>query len=362
MSKGIIYGNGLYPSTRYQGSKRKLIEWIYENTRDLTFESVLDLFGGTGVTSYLFKKMGSEVTYNDYLMSNYYVGKALIENGTHFLSEDDLRFLLATTADKEFTFVSDTFEGMYYTNEENKWIDGTILNINRFDEKYSNPVLDYKKSLAYYCLFQSCLAKRPFNMFHRKNLYLRMADVKRSFGNKTTWDTPFELLFRKYAREINQLIFTNGKQNRAINTNAYEVNGREYDLVYIDPPYFSSNKSSVESDYRRMYHFLEGLARYNDWRNLIDYESFTLHLNDQKCKVLKKDNISLELENLIRTYAESIIVMSHKSAGIPSEEEIIDMMSKYKKNIVVKRKTYSYALSKSNNLKDRNEELLIIGK
>ena len=38
-----------FPSTRYQGSKRKLLPWIYENVKDIQFESVVDLFGGSGI-------------------------------------------------------------------------------------------------------------------------------------------------------------------------------------------------------------------------------------------------------------------------------------------------------------------------
>ena len=39
-----------FPSTRYQGSKRKLLEWIWANVANLEFDSVLDLFGGSGTT------------------------------------------------------------------------------------------------------------------------------------------------------------------------------------------------------------------------------------------------------------------------------------------------------------------------
>ncbi len=69
----------IFPSTRYQGSKRKLLPWIYENIKDIKFESALDLFGGSGNVGYLFKKMGKSTTYNDCLKFNYLIGKAIIE-------------------------------------------------------------------------------------------------------------------------------------------------------------------------------------------------------------------------------------------------------------------------------------------
>lgn len=67
----------LVPSTRYQGSKRRILRWLYDNLNNLEFESVLDGFGGTGSVSYLFKLMQKKVTFNDVLLANYQSGIAL---------------------------------------------------------------------------------------------------------------------------------------------------------------------------------------------------------------------------------------------------------------------------------------------
>ncbi|MBD3353455.1 MAG: DNA methyltransferase, partial [Candidatus Lokiarchaeota archaeon] len=67
-------------STRYRGSKTKIIPYIWNIVKDLNFESVLDCFGGTGSVSYLFKKKHKQVLYNDHLRFNHIVGRALIEN------------------------------------------------------------------------------------------------------------------------------------------------------------------------------------------------------------------------------------------------------------------------------------------
>jgi hypothetical protein len=40
------------PSTRYQGSKAKLMPWIWESLKHLDFRTALDAFGGSGVFSY----------------------------------------------------------------------------------------------------------------------------------------------------------------------------------------------------------------------------------------------------------------------------------------------------------------------
>ena len=75
---------GVFPPTRYQGSKHKIIDWIEYCTKNLEFETVLDAFGGTGSVSYLFKKQGKQISYNDYLHFNTIIGQALIENNDVF--------------------------------------------------------------------------------------------------------------------------------------------------------------------------------------------------------------------------------------------------------------------------------------
>ncbi len=179
------------PSTRYVGSKQKIVDWIWENLRDLKFESLLDLFGGSGVVGYVAKINGKEVIYNDYLKFNHQIGKAIIENNNEILTEDDLKFILSEHNFDYPSFIQDTFSEVYFTDEENKWLDIVITNISKLNN-------EYKKALAYYCLFQSCIRKRPYNLFHRKNLYVRLAKVKRVvfscsssiFGGSEIYPTP----------------------------------------------------------------------------------------------------------------------------------------------------------------------------
>src|SRR3989339_1970637 len=85
---------GVLPSTRYQGSKYKIIKWIDYYTKDLKFNSVLDAFGGTGCVGYMFKKNGKQVFYNDSLKFNYYVGLAIIENSETILNDNGIDFII----------------------------------------------------------------------------------------------------------------------------------------------------------------------------------------------------------------------------------------------------------------------------
>ena len=191
-----------FPSTRYQGSKVKLVDWIWTQIGDLDFTTCLDAFGGTGAVAYRLKQAGKQVTYNDWLKFNYYFGLVLIENDQTHLDSDEVNWLLGKY-NSQITYprlIRDNFHDIYFTDEENAWLDQTITNIRQLTDPY-------KFALAFFALAQACIIKRPYNLFHRKNLYIRQAEVERSFGNKTTWDKPFEEWFRTFATEANQAVF-----------------------------------------------------------------------------------------------------------------------------------------------------------
>ncbi len=338
-----------FPQTRYQGSKNKLLGWIWENISFLDFETVLDAFGGTGSVSYLFKTSGKTVTYNDILKSNHLMGLALIENSHETLTNNDVKNILTTKDFNYSDFIQKNFHQIYFTNEENRWLDVTIQNINNL---YTNN--PYKKSVALWCLFQACIIKRPFNLFHRKNLYMRTNNVSRSFGNKTTWDKSFESYFKKFSIEITEAIFDNGKKCQAIQSDAMEI-PNQYDLIYIDTPYVS--KKGVGVDYQHFYHFLEGLAHYDDWEQRIDYNRKHHPLKSDYNPWCDKNSIPSAFDELISHFRKSHLVISYRSDGIPSVDDLIKIVKSHKKHCkLFIYENYKYVLSKNNN----SHEILLV--
>ncbi len=338
-----------FPSTRYQGSKAKLVDWIWAQIADLDFTTCLDAFGGTGVVAYRLKQAGKQVTYNDLLRFNYYIGLALIENSQVRLTPAEVDWLLTRHPDVSYPcFVQDTFPDIYFTDEENAWIDQTITNIRRLTDPY-------KFALAFFALCQACIIKRPYNLFHRKNLYLRFAEVERSFGNKTTWDRPFDEWFRIFITEANRAVFSNGQANRALNLDALDVPG-SYDLVYIDTPYISKRGTAV--DYLAFYHFLEGLTMYEEWGRHIDYKSKHRRLKPRPSDWTDRRRIYKAFDRLFRRYRDSILVVSYRSDGIPSEAELVSLLERYKRHVRVEHSgQYKYVLSTNTGSK----EILLIG-
>lgn len=339
---------GVLPSTRYQGSKYKILKWIDHYTEDLKFKCALDAFGGTGCVSYMFKQKGKQVFYNDILKFNYYIGLAIIENSQITLNNNDIDFILNRHSQIKYpTFIYDTFHDIYFTDSENQWLDIIITNIRQIKDKY-------KQALAYYALFQSCIIKRPYNLFHRKNLYIRTAKVKRSFGNKKTWDTSFEDHFKRFVEEGNNAVFSNKKGNQVFNSDIFDLNIKA-DLVYIDTPYISEKGIGV--NYFDFYHFLEGIVVYDQWPNLIDKNSKHKKIKNGKNEWRNKGKIHQAFENLFNKFKDSILVVSYRYNGMPAISELVDMLKQYKTTIEIKKLDYKYVLSNGS-----SKEVLIIAR
>jgi len=170
----------IFPTTRYQGSKHKLSDWIWDNIKELKFDTCLDAFGGTGAMSYKFKQNNKITTYNDLLKCNYLIGVSTIENNTQILTQEDIETVFSKNKNIKYpSFIADNFKNIYFLDKENSEIDVMITNILNMKNKY-------KAAIAFNCLSQSCLIKRPYNLFHRANLYMRTSNVKKTFGNKTS--------------------------------------------------------------------------------------------------------------------------------------------------------------------------------
>jgi adenine-specific DNA-methyltransferase len=170
------------------------------------FCSALDAFGGTSCFSYKLKDEGKQVCFNDILKFNSVVGLAIIENSSIKVTREEAVSCYCLREEVRYShFIEKTFRDIYYTDEENRWLDIVIQNIHLLKD-------GYKKAILFSALGQACLIKRPFNLFHRANLYLRFKDVNRTFSNKTCWDSAFQDYFERFINEYNSAIFQTVKE------------------------------------------------------------------------------------------------------------------------------------------------------
>ena len=117
----------------------------------------------------------------------------------------------------------------------------------------------------------------------------------------------------------------------------FDIEGK-YDIVYIDTPYISY--SGVGVDYLDFYHFLEGLVHYDQWPQMINHRKKHKCLKGQDCVTVwtDKKRIHTAFDRLFKKFHDSILVISYRSDGIPSVEELTSLLKKYKKDVqAVKR-------------------------
>ncbi len=338
------------PTTRYYGSKHKLLDWIWSHLRDIDFGSALDAFSGSACVGYRLKQEGKQVTCNDVLRCNHQTALALVANDRETLSRADATRLIRRRSTRRYDdLIERTFHGIYFLDDENRWLDVVCQNIAAMRNRT-------KAALAYHALFQAAVAKRPYNLFHRRNLYMRTADVPRSFGNKATWDRPFAEHFRGFAAEASAAVFAGAAPCQATNQDVRDVAGT-YDLVYIDPPYI--NGRGVGVDYRGYYHFLEGMTDYRRWADRIDYGSKHRRLRREPSPWTDPKRSPDELARLFERHANSVLVVSYRSDGVPSPQEIRRRMARFKRRVVVHQpeRRYQYVLSTNR----RSTELLFVG-
>lgn len=291
-------------TTRYYGSKKKLLPVLQNVFNSIEFNSACDIFGGTGVVSHMLMSNDKEVHYNDALGFNTVFAKALLEPNLPPKSQvyDFIDSIKPTKG-----FITKEFENVFYTSAENMWLDGFC---KRFIE--SNNLI---AEIAFYGVGQAALMKRPFNLFHRANLYLRLNNAERNFGNLTTWETPFIKLAKKAIDELYAIKRT-GKNYKISNKDAEQLSSN-CDLLYIDPPYLKKKHNDC---YLKKYHFLEGMYRYNDWPEIISkrLKSRTLDQYDHVSEMSSIEGFKRKISACINNFSGEHIVLSYADKDVDS--------------------------------------------
>ncbi len=302
-----------YPSTRFMGSKEKLLASIWDATASLPGHRVLDLFSGSGVVSYMFKAQGKAVISNDYMSIATVFAKAMVQNSHIHLSDHDLTFL--THGKSTTRFVRDNFKGLYFSDADNLFIDLVRSRIGELDD-------EVKRNLARASLIRACMKKRARGIF--TYVGVRYDDGRRDM----------QLNLREHFKEavqlINRAIFDNGHRNIAMQGDALSVQA-EADIVYIDPPYYSKLS---DNDYVRRYHFVEGIAR--DWKGVEIQEHTKTHKFKTYGSAFSTLNGAISaFRSIFERYAEQSIIVSYSSNSLPDKTTVLALLSEYKRNVEV---------------------------
>ena len=330
-----------YPTTRYMGSKSKLIDVIWEASKNFEFDSVLDLFSGSGVVSYMYKSYGKRVISNDYMTMAAVLSKALIENNDITLPLDEAKEL-TRAQDLIDSFVQDTFKGIYFSDADNLFIDIVRANIKLIDD-------EYKRAIAMEALIRACTKKRP------RGIFTYVGD--RYNDGRKDLKKSFEEQFLEAVELINNAIFSNKKKNQSFNEDSMLFKAKA-DLIYIDPPYYTPKS---DNEYVRRYHFVEGLAR--DWQGVeIQEDTKTKKFKSYPTPFSTKDGAADAFDEIFRRYSNSILIISYSSNSLPNMNDMIMMLKKYKSHVEVIPVDYKYSFgTRANTVRNDVQEYIFVG-
>ena len=333
-----------FPTTRYMGSKNKILPYIRDITREFDFSSAIDLFSGSGIVSYMLKSEGKAVISNDYMALGSTFSKALIENNSEILPLKLAKKLLCKN-EKNDKFVQSNFKDLYFADEENILIDNIRANIRGL----RNP---YKKALALSALCRACTKKRPRGIFtYTGNRY--------DDGRKDL-KTSIEDHFINAVDIFNNAVFDNKKINLSIRKDAMDLTSSG-NFVYMDPPYYSL---CSDNEYIRRYHFTEGICC--NWEGVeMQWHTKTKKFKNYPTPFSNKENAKDAFDKLFDKYKKSIILVSYSSNCLPTLDEMVEMLAKYKKDVKVLSidYRYSFANQKENMSTNKNmvKEYLFLG-
>lgn len=333
-----------YPPTRFMGSKSKLLSEIWSVASQFKVNTVVDLFSGSGIVGYMFKAQGKAVVSNDYMAMSATFTKAMVENNSVTLPLEEARELLVEHKESDH-FVASTFKGLYYTDKENDLIDILRTNIAAIKDQY-------KHSIAMSALIRACTKKRPRGIF-------TYTGQRYNDGRKDLQKTLAQQ-FLEAVKAINKAVFDNGQINRSKQGDAMDLKVEQADLVYIDPPYYSPLS---DNEYVRRYHFVEGLAR--DWEGVeIQQHTQTKKFKSYPTPFATRKGAADAFDHLFKKFANSILIVSYSSNSLPTQDEMVAIMAKYKQHVEVIPVDYKYSFGNQNDAKThRNsvQEYLFVG-
>lgn len=328
----------LYPSTRYMGSKQKLLPYILGIVDQFNATTLVDLFSGSGIVSYLFKSLGKQLITNDYMNMSHTFTKAMVENNHVTLSEEKARSLLAEKYPIN-DFVQTKFKDLYFSDAENLLIDIVRSNISKLEN-------EYEQAIARAALIRACMKKRPRGIFTytghryddgRKDLVLTLEEQ-----------------FLNAVDAINKAIFDNGQSNISYRQNALDIDLPDNCLIYMDPPYYST---CSDNEYVRRYHFVEGLSL--DWEGIeIQEHTKTKKFKSYPTPFSSRKDVYVAFNKLFEKHKENILIISYSSNSLPNMDEMLEMLKKYKQNVTVVPIDYKYSFGNQASKVDDNRNLV----
>ena len=315
----------------YIGSKYQLLDWITQNIKERTgwtsFEgkTIADLFAGTGIVSYHFRKNAAKVISNDAELYSSIIANAFTCSTYTDTCRDTINTLQKELDENKYSATCGFVTTHYspYNGNERKFF--TIENAKRIDYlrgrieevKTIIPDNDYKFILASLIISADAVSNVPAvygcflkNFKAKANKKLTLAPIHTNTSAADGSNT--------YNTDVLNIPF---------------LKSFESDVVYLDPPY-------NERQYSKNYFPLNIIAKTpEELSGEITLKGKTGIPSDcfisPFCK--KGDTVEKAFDTLFRELKTKWIFLSYNSESIVSKEKILELMKKYGTATVIER-------------------------
>jgi len=310
--------------TNYIGSKQKLTDWIWKSTPD-DVETAVDAFSGSSVVAYMFKTHGLGVHATDRLAYCHHIARAIVENDSTTLSDEEIEKLLAPNA-KAKDFVRKHFKGVYFQPGVHAVIDTIRSNID------STGLEGFKRDIALFALGKACITgKGGFGHFGTTKQQEGRADDPKGFQER----------FAANCRRISALVFKGERPCKAHHGDTRKIlPGLKADAAYFDPPYATQFS---QTNYERAYHFVEGLMTWWDGKEIQGGSQTKQYEIPTEVTRANASQFFQEFLGAAKHIPHWII--SYRDQAFPSEKEIKKIVAAAGKASRMKTREHQYHIS-----------------
>ncbi|MDT3768196.1 DNA adenine methylase [Gleimia hominis] len=317
---------------KYTGSKQKLLRPIFEITKNVARDTVLDLFSGTTRVSRLFAGMGSTVTSNDCSVWSSCFATAYLLNKNEGAEYTELINHLNNLkpisgwftenyggVDNHGSAVQDSGRKALWQLHNSMKLDAIReeidrLSLSRVERAIALTSLIYaldqvENTIGHFAAYLKNWSPRSY-----KQIQLKVPNLEPQFKD--------HLVFQCDADELVSALLNTGK---------------EYDMAYLDPPYGSNNEKMPPSRvrYASYYHIWKtvilndkpdvfGAARRReDSRDTVSASQFEEFRRNSEGKSLALS----ALDSVIRKTPAKYILLSYSNGGRATYSELLEILS-----------------------------------
>lgn len=299
----------------YIGSKHQLYDFIKDSIYDFTqytsFENkkIGDLFSGTGIISYYFRKDKAQVISNDMELYSYIIVKAMNHCVYNEVVSEKIEYLNKNIEMlKKVGFITQNYapydecERMFYTIENAQIIDGFRHQIELWKSELNEN--DYTFLLA--SLIVS--ADQYSNIPAVYGCYLK------NFKTKA--------LKKMNMIPIHKNMESGSVQNKvlSISMDSDELKNESFDVAYFDPPY-------NERQYSKNYFVLNMIAKYGDYPEIRGKTG--IPADSYVSPFCQKRSVKNAFQKMVANCNAKYIFISYSSEGLISRDDFVELLSKY---------------------------------